>query len=154
MFLVENIMSRNVVSVTPSSSLETVSKKMTQQNISCVIVKQGHTLLGIISERDFVKKVVSRGKNTAGLTASSVMSTPLISVSSRESILRAAKKMRVHKLRHLAVVDDGALLGIVTETDMMRGESDCLKSHQLLQNLVLTIFLTILLLFVVVFRLI
>ncbi|MFP4112238.1 MAG: cyclic nucleotide-binding/CBS domain-containing protein [Candidatus Woesearchaeota archaeon] len=151
MFLIEGIMTREVVTVKPDSSIQNISRKMAQNNISCVIVAKGKTPVGIISERDFVKKILSRSKDAEKLTAKDVMSSPVYSVTSKDTIINTSRLMRAKNVRHFAVVEDSMLKGIVTETDLVKGERDYIKAHQILQNLVLTLFMTLTLIFFLVF---
>lgn len=146
-------MTRDVVTVRPDSSISTVTKKMASKKISSVIVMDGKKPVGIISERDFVKKILAQGKK-GSLKAKNVMSSPLISLPPNETISKAARKMKQNKVRHFAIMDGDKLKGIVTETDLVRGEGEYIKAHQILQNLVLTLFMTLVLLFVLVFRLV
>jgi CBS domain-containing protein len=154
MFLVESIMTKDVVSVKPDSTIDLISKKMASKRISSVIVMQNNEPIGIISERDFVKKVLAPGKIAKSLTAKDIMSSPLASVKPNDTIMKTAKLMREKGFRHFAVIQDSKLQGIVTETDVMKGEGEYVKAHQILQNLVLTLFMTLILIFVLVFRLV
>ncbi len=154
MFLVKDIMTTNVVTVKPTTSIKTVSSKMASNRISSVIVVDHKKTVGIISERDFVKKVLSKGKKLDSLTAADVMSSPILSVKPNTPIAKTVKLMKSNKVRHFVVKDENLLLGILTETDLMRGESEYLKSQQILQNLVLTLAMTLVLIFLILVRLV
>ena len=82
------------------------------------------------------------------------MSSPLLYVKPTDTIMSATRLMRDKKIRHFVVMEDKKLKGILTETDLVRGEGEYIKAHQILQNLVLTLFMTLLLMFVLVFRLV
>ncbi|MFW6230603.1 MAG: cyclic nucleotide-binding/CBS domain-containing protein [Nanoarchaeota archaeon] len=151
MFLAEDIMTREVETISPSASLTTVSQKMAKERISSLIVTEKKKPLGIISERDFIRKVLARGGKKS-MKVKDVMSSPVLSVQPRESITNAAKLMHENEIRHLLVTQDGEIKGIITETDLLRGESEYVKAHQFLQNLIMALFITILILFIVFFR--
>ncbi len=150
MFLAEDIMTRKVETITKDSSVRTISQKMSKRSISSIIVVDGKRPIGIISERDFVNKVLSTSKKS--LKAKDIMSSPVLSVQPRETINNVAKLMRDNGIRHLLVTENNSLKGIISETDVLSGESEYIKAHQFLQNLIMALFITILLLFVIVFR--
>lgn len=153
MFLAEDIMTKVVETTSPTSTLKSVSQKMAKKEISCIVVAEKKKTLGIISERDFVKKVLAHdGKGR--LTAKDIMSSPVLSIKPRETVTNAAKLMRENKIRHLLVTENNSIKGIITETDLLRGEAEYIKAHQFLQNLIMALFITILLLFVIMFRII
>ena len=153
MFLAEDIMTKEVETTSPDSTLKSISQKMSKKGISCIIVSEKKKPIGIISERDFVKKVLSQsGKGR--LTAKDIMSSPVLSIKPRETVNNVAKLMRENKIRHILVTENNSVKGIITETDVLRGETEYIKAHQFLQNLIMALFITILLLFVIVFRVI
>ena len=151
MFLAEDIMTKVVESTSPSSTLSSISKKMARKEISCILVVENRKPVGIISERDFVKKVLSHPKKEK-ILAKDIMSSPVLSIKPKETVSNAAKLMSDNKIRHILVTDNNSVKGIITETDVLRGETEYIKAHQFLQNLILALFITILLLFVIVFR--
>ncbi len=153
MFLAEDIMTKVVEKTSPTSTLKSVSQKMAKKEISCIIVADKKKILGIISERDFVKKVLN-SDGTKRLYAKDIMSSPVLSIRPRETINNAAKLMRENKIRHLLVTENNSIKGVITETDLLRGETEYIKAHQFLQNLIMALFVTILILFIIMFRII
>ena len=152
MFLAEDIMTTKMEHVTESASIKSISEKMAKSNISSVLVyDKKNEPKGIISERDFIKKVLSK-KTKKDLKAKDIMSSPILSIRPKESVNVAAKTMRENGIRHLLITDGETVKGIVTETDVLNGETEYIKAHQFLQNLIMALFITILLLFVIVFR--
>lgn len=154
MFLVKDIMTKEVITVKPDSTIDTVTQKMVHHKISSIIVVEQKTPIGIISERDFVTKILAKGMKKKGLVARDVMSSPLLTLKPNDSIMNAMRMMQQNKVRHFVVVDGDSLKGIVTETDLVKGEGEYIKAHQILQNLVLTLFMVLILMFVLVFRLV
>mgnify|MGYP006281056783 CR=1 FL=1 len=151
MFLAEDIMTKTVVSVSVDATVKTIASKMSAKKISSVVVTKNKKPVGIISERDFIQKAFSKtSKNT--LKAKDIMSSPILSLQPRDSINHAIKLMRENKIRHLLVTMNSSLKGIISETDLLRGESEYVKAHQFLQNLIMALFVTLLLLFVIIFR--
>lgn len=151
MFLAEDIMTRDVVTVAPTASMKTIASKMANRKISSIIVVEKKMPVGIISERDFVRRVFSRNKGT-NIKAKDIMSYPVLSVRPRDTVAQAVNIMKENSVRHLLVTEENNIHGIITETDLLRGETNYVKAHQFLQNLIIVLFLALLLLFVVVFK--
>ncbi|MCK5040071.1 MAG: CBS domain-containing protein [Candidatus Aenigmarchaeota archaeon] len=116
---VKDVMSKNVVVVSPREVLSSAAKKMADRNISCVVVKDKNVIVGILTERDLVH-TVSKVKEHSGIRIESVMSFPVYSVDSCLSVLEASKILDKKHIRRLPVINKGKLEGIVTQTDLTR----------------------------------
>ncbi|RJQ17141.1 CBS domain-containing protein [Candidatus Woesearchaeota archaeon] len=126
---VSGIMVKNVVTFTVKDSVEKIAKEMTKKNISCVVIidKKGKPI-SVITERDLLKKIVSKGITIKGLIAKNIMSDGLITVQGNENVFRAAALMEKKKIRRLPVVDKtGKLIGLVTETDIVKSLTNVAK---------------------------
>lgn len=118
-FLMKSIMSKTVVSFKEDDKLLTVAKKMAEKSISCaVIVDKKKAPLGIITERDLVKKIISKGISPDNLKAKDIMSKPVVSVEDRTLLIPAVHLMRKRNFRRLVITKKGKLVGIVTQTDI------------------------------------
>jgi CBS domain-containing protein len=105
----------------PSSTIKELADQMNKHGRGAiVIVDSKNHPVGIITERDVVRRVVSAGKDPNKVTASEVMSRPVISVDPEMSIYNAALTMTKYKIRRLPVVRDTVLYGIVTAGDMAK----------------------------------
>jgi signal-transduction protein with cAMP-binding, CBS, and nucleotidyltransferase domain len=105
----------------PDVSIRKISEQMaTNQKGAIVIVDSKNSPLGIITERDIVRRVVAAGKDPEKTTALDVMSHPAISVDPEVSIYDAALVMSKYKVRRLPTARDNILHGIVTATDLAR----------------------------------
>ena len=115
---VQDIMTRALITVNPSTTALQVAKMMEQGGIGAVIVKDGENLVGIVTDRDYATKVAA---NTLSFDTSvdKIMSSPLITIDQVESISTAAKTMASKKIRKLAVSDNGNITGIITSTDLV-----------------------------------
>ena len=82
-----------------------------------MVVVEGETVLGIVTERDLVTRIVSKGKDAKKVKVQDFMSSPVISVSPETRILDAVKIVSRHRIRRLPVVKDGKLVGIITAYD-------------------------------------
>ncbi len=93
---------------------------MLTHDIGCVIVqdKSGRPT-GIITERDIVQRVAAKDVLSSGVKAVEVMSRPIVTISPTASVNDAAKVMNQRKIRRLAVIDDGKLIGVLTQKDIL-----------------------------------
>lgn len=105
----------------PTASVKMIAEQMNaNQKGAVVIVDSKDAPLGIITERDIVRRVVAAGKEPNKVAALDVMSHPIISVNPEVSIYDAAFVMSKYKVRRLPAVRDNVLHGIVTATDLAK----------------------------------
>ncbi|MEM2139803.1 CBS domain-containing protein [Nitrososphaera sp.] len=105
----------------PTASVKEIAEQMNaHKKGAIVIVDAQNRPLGIITERDIVRRVVAEGRDPVRVTALDVMSHPVISVDPDVSIYNAALVMTKYKIRRLPAVRDNVLHGIVTATDLAR----------------------------------
>ena len=116
---VKDIMNKSVLTVDKSVSLQEAAQKMSDSAIGCVIVTQKSKPIGIITERDYVTKVAADGMPLF-TEVLEVMSSPLITVSSEETIWDAAEIMKEKKIHKLPVKENEKIIGIVTTTDIVK----------------------------------
>lgn len=118
--LVRDIMSRAVKTVRPSSTVKEAVEKMNKFGIGSVVVVEGDRPLGIITERDILRRVVEGGMEPSVAKAKDVMSAPLITIPEGATAEEAARLMGERGIKKLPVVSGGRLVGIVTSTDLIR----------------------------------
>ena len=116
--LVKDIMTKALISVEPGTTVFQVAKMMEQGGIGAVLVKKDGTTSGIITDRDFAIKIATQ-KLPLETPVDKVTSYPLETINSSETILIAADQMSSKKIRKLAVVEDGKIVGIITSTDLV-----------------------------------
>ncbi|MDH5419726.1 MAG: CBS domain-containing protein [Candidatus Bathyarchaeota archaeon] len=117
--LVRDIMSKDVKVVRPDSSVKEVVATMNKFDIGSIIVVQGKRPVGIITERDILRRIVQPCLAPETLTARQVMTSPLLTISETASIDEAAKIMAKEKVKKLPVMGKQKLVGIVTFTDIV-----------------------------------
>jgi CBS domain-containing protein len=118
--VVGSLMSRDVVAVSPDSSVYTAANLMSSKGVgSCVVVRDDKPV-GILTERDIVRRVVAAGLSPRRTAVSKVMSSPVIVVGENTSVREALSVMSRNKIRRLVVVRDDVLVGIVSVTDFVR----------------------------------
>jgi len=96
---------------------------MIRENIGAVIVIEKKKPIGIITEKDILERVLTQDKDIYKTHAKDVMSTPLISIEANQPIRDALKIMNDKKIRRLAVMEEGSLIGLITERRLL--ESIC-----------------------------
>ena len=102
------------LTVAPGVTVHAAARAMTDRNVGAGGVVEHDRLVGIITERDVLRRVVADGRDPMGARVADVMSSPVISVALNTSVADAATIMRSHHIRHLAVLDAGGkLVGIL-----------------------------------------
>ncbi len=116
---VSSIMRANVLTVDRGVKVAEVIRLLAQNNIGAVVVTDGGKPAGIFSERDVLRRVVARGVNLEQTPVHLVMSPKLVTVTRAETIGSVGYQMHHLNLRHIPVVEDGALLGMVSIRDVL-----------------------------------
>jgi len=117
MRLIEQVMTKAVMTIPLQMNLNGALARMAEAGISCVVVVDGLTPVGILTERDAVR-LVAEGVDQDALPIAPVMSRPVLTVPLGSTLHKAALLMKEEKIRHIVVVDEhGAISGIVTQTD-------------------------------------
>jgi CBS domain-containing protein len=116
--LVKDVMTQNVVTTSPEDTIENAARIMTNFGISCLVVQSENQILGILTERDVLTRVVASGRDPKKVLVKEVMNNPIISAEPAMSIEAAVKTMIKNKIKKLPVVDDSEIVGIITMTDM------------------------------------
>ena len=118
LILVEDVMTKAIISVNNETTVFQVAKMMEQGGIGAVLVKKNGHLSGIITDRDYATKIVAHNL-PSDTPVEQIMSSPLITINFDESISAAAERMTSKKIRKLAVTDNGNIIGLITSTDLV-----------------------------------
>ena len=119
---VGDVMTRGVICVGKEDSVKSAAEVMKKNDISSVIVVHKGEGVGIVTERDITSKVVAEGKNPSTVKISEVMTSPLITISPSEDVDEAARIMRDNNIRRLIIKDNGRIIGVISEFDIVRVE--------------------------------
>jgi CBS domain-containing protein len=111
---------RDVVTVAPEKSLAEVAALLSQKGIGAVVVVEGGAIRGIISERDIVRALAKHGAEALRKLAVECMTARVITCLPEETIHDVMQKMTSGRFRHLPVVEDGKLAGIVSIGDVVK----------------------------------
>ena len=116
---VNQIMSENVLTLDQSTSLQEAAENMKELNVGCVIITKNNNPTGIITERDFVTKIVAEGRPLF-TEIQEVMSSPLITIDSEETVWEASELMKEKSIHKLPVKKNEQIIGIITTTDIVK----------------------------------
>jgi CBS domain-containing protein len=118
--LVQDIMTKDVVAVDEKMTALDAARLMTEKGISSLIIEKDHAPVGIISERDFVKKICLKDMQPSTVNVGSIMSKIQTYASPDTPVDVAVQRMVNHKIRRLPVISDGKVIGIITVTDLAK----------------------------------
>ena len=115
---IANVMTKSVISVDASITINEAAKMMEDAKVGAVIVMENNLPVGIVTDRDFSVKVVSHAYQITA-PVKQIMSSPLVSINSDETVRMAADLMHDRRIRKIPVIDDGKVVGIITATDIV-----------------------------------
>jgi PAS domain S-box-containing protein len=117
---VGDVMSKNVATACPDVLVVSAAKVMAEKKISCLVVLDKENVAGILTETDVLRRVVRNGKDSYQTTLAQIMSSPVETVPTHLSILAASEVMGRKHIKRLPVLQEDKLVGIVTQTDLVR----------------------------------
>ncbi len=129
---VKDLMTKNVVTIDADKTVIEAATVMSQNDIGDLIVMDNNVPVGIVTERDFVRRVLAEGKST-NTKVSEVMTTPLKVIDPEAPIKEAARRMVNRRIRRLPVIKDNKLVGIITAADFARHLSKKTLSDDILE---------------------
>lgn len=108
----------SVITAPSTSTVKEAAKLMTEANVGSVVIREGREVQGIFTERDLLSRVVACGKDPSLVTLAEVMSAPVEACGLSDSVDECAARLTEGHIRHLIVVEDGALVGLISFRDM------------------------------------
>ena len=116
---VATIMTKNPKSVGPSASVMSAAKTMKTARIGALLVKKGKQYVGIVTDTDIARRAASSGKNLAKLTVDKIMTSPICTIETSQSVDDAQDMMGELGIRHLGVTRGGVMVGVVSVRDLL-----------------------------------
>lgn len=108
------------VTVAPGTSVIDALRIMADQNIGSLVVMKGDEYLGIVTERDYSRKVILKGKHSSETMVEEIMSTDLPKIRPQDSIDFCMELMSTLNIRYMPVMENGKLTGIISMTDVVK----------------------------------
>ncbi|MBI4453752.1 CBS domain-containing protein [Candidatus Woesearchaeota archaeon] len=135
MMKIRNIMTKGVVTIDKNSGIMEAATQMISKSVSSLVVFDKNKPVAIISEHDIVKGFVSKKTKVWD-----IMGDEFMIVSPLTTFSEITKSLRERKIQRFPVVEDGKLIGLITETDIIQATRDFTRLHQIVQEAILTIF--------------
>lgn len=110
----------SVLSLPEGASVLEAIALMAERHVGSVLVTRDGVPVGILTERDYARKVILRGRSSADTAVSEIMSEPLLTVTPGDSMNHCMALMTTHRIRHLPVIDGGRLAGMVSIGDLLK----------------------------------
>jgi signal-transduction protein with cAMP-binding, CBS, and nucleotidyltransferase domain len=107
-------------SITPDATVYDAIALMAEKNVGALLVMENEKLVGIVSERDYSRKVMLRGKTSRTSTVREIMTTELTIAHPRETVEECLRFMTEKRIRHLPVMAEGALRGVISIGDLVK----------------------------------
>lgn len=117
---VKDVMVTKVVTVDVDVNLKKAVERMNNHDVGCLVVLEKGSFVGILTERDVLRRVVVKGRNPDETLVGDVMSKPLVVVEPEADLEEAVKLMFERRIKKLPVVENKELVGLVTMTDIAR----------------------------------
>lgn len=111
---------RDIWSLTPDATVYDAIEQMAEHGCGALLVMEGEQLVGIVSERDYARKVILKGKGSKETRVSEIMSAPVICAAPHLTLEQTMSLMTEKRVRHLPVVLDGRVVGVISIGDVVR----------------------------------
>lgn len=115
-----------VLWIAPDASVYEAIELMAEKSVGALLVMERGELLGIVSERDYARKVILQGRHSKETSVSEIMSTPVVSVTRQNTVAECLRIITDRHFRHLAVVEHGRVIGVVSIGDLV----NCIMTEQ------------------------
>ena len=127
---VENILGRkgsDVTTIAPEASIKRAADWLHAKSIGCLVVTSGEAILGLISEREIVHAFSRYGETAATMPVKDIMRLGVLTVTPDDSVSRVMNLMTRHRVRHMPVLRNGKLAGIISIGDVVKHRLDDLE---------------------------
>lgn len=114
-----------VVTISPDAKVLEAVQLMAEKNIGALLVQENGQLVGLVSERDYTRKVVLHGRRSRETPVREIMSTNLVVIHAHEPVENCLRMMTEKRIRHLPVVENGEIRGVISIGDLVKHVLAC-----------------------------
>lgn len=118
-----------IFSVAPTDSVRQAIEIMATRHVGALLVMKEGTLLGVISERDYARKVILKNRSSQDTPVSEIMTSPAITVTAADTVHHCMELMTQGRFRHLPVVDSGRVVGMLSIGDLVKAVIEEQSAH-------------------------
>lgn len=136
MALVAELLKRKgytIYSVEPDQPVLEAIRRMADYGVGALLVMRGEQLLGVVSERDYARKIILKGRSSSDTPVRQIMSSPVISVRPTQSVAECMQLMTHRRVRHLPVIENDRVVGVLSIGDLVRSVVE--EQQQTIQQL-------------------
>ena len=109
-----------IYAIAPEVPVLEAIKHMAERRVGALLVMRGELLIGILSERDYARKVILQGRSSAQTAVSEIMSSPVLTVSPDTDVFDCMRMCTDSRIRHLPVVEDDTVVGVISIGDLVK----------------------------------
>ncbi|HZW59594.1 MAG TPA: CBS domain-containing protein [Woeseiaceae bacterium] len=119
-----DVKGHDVISIAPDASVLDAIRRMAERSVGALLVMERDELLGIVTERDYARKVILKGRLSDDTAVRDIMSTDMATTCSEDNVQHCMNLMTDKRIRHLPVIDDGRVTGIISIGDLVKAIID------------------------------
>ena len=110
---------RSIVSIAPGASVFDAIKRMADKAVGSLLVMDGETMLGIVTERDYARKVILKGRSSEGTQVGDIMTTEVLTATAEQTVNDCMTLMTERRIRHLPIVAADEVIGLISIGDLV-----------------------------------
>ena len=115
-----DVKGRDVLSIPPNATVLEAVRRMAEKSVGALLVMDGDKLVGIVSERDYARKVILKGRASDDTPVRDIMTSEVATTGSETTVQHCMNMVTEQRIRHLPVVDDGKVVGVISIGDLVK----------------------------------
>ncbi|AKB73275.1 putative manganese-dependent inorganic pyrophosphatase [Methanosarcina lacustris Z-7289] len=116
---VAEVMNKTVITMDINTDIPAIAREMVKHDVGSVIITEKEKAMGIITERDLVRDIIAKDRQPSKVHVSKILSSPLVTVEPETSVVNASEMMLKANIKRLPVLEDGTIIGVVSNTDIL-----------------------------------